>query len=292
MLVNKAVKRGKFMKKAILFGEFILQHYLPFYTAKKPKDFKNEMYKIKILTDSCIANMRINKVSSNDISMFLLNLQHSRGISKSTANRYRSRLSAIFNYAVDEGLILVNPIRKVKQHSEKSRGRALSKLEVDKLLMECRASRNKELYLITVLAVNAGMRKREILSLKVSDINLAEKKIILRAEHTKNGESRLVPLNSTVINLLKPYLKAIKREQVFLSCDIRSAYNYAMKRAGIIDAHFHDLRRTFATHLKDKGIPIHTMTKLLGHSSIAMTERYLATHDKILLDSVAKISFI
>jgi integrase len=94
------------------------------------------------------------------------------------------------------------------------------------------------------------------------------------------------------MSVLKPYMKAINRDELFLSCNIHSAYSYAMKRAGITAAHFHDLRRTFATHLKDKGVPLHTMAKLLGHSSIAMTERYLATHDKILLDSVSKISFI
>ncbi|MDR2870826.1 MAG: site-specific integrase [Deferribacteraceae bacterium] len=56
-------------------------------------------------------------------------------------------------------------------------------------------------------------------------------------------------------------------------------------------ATFHDLRRTFATYLMEEGVSLYTIKDLLGHSSITMTEIYLASHGTVFKDSVSKIAF-
>jgi len=60
---------------------------------------------------------------------------------------------------------------------------------------------------------------------------------------------------------------------------IKTAFNAACRRAGIHGLRFHDLRRTFATHLLHRGADIETVRDLLGYHSIVMTERYLHTNE-------------
>ena len=56
--------------------------------------------------------------------------------------------------------------------------------------------------------------------------------------------------------------------------DIKRSFKTALRRAGIKDFHFHDLRHTFASHLVMAGVDLTTVSKLLGHKSITMTLRY------------------
>jgi site-specific recombinase XerD len=56
--------------------------------------------------------------------------------------------------------------------------------------------------------------------------------------------------------------------------DIKRSFKTALKRAGIKDFHFHDLRHTFASHLVMAGVDITTVSRLLGHKSLTMTLRY------------------
>ena len=140
---------------------------------------------------------------------------------------------------------------------------------------------------IASLSVNTGMRASEIFSLRGANINVHQRSLILHI--TKNFKQRLVPLNDTALNILCKY-KTNNKNLVFhqeynihmpfhkVSKKFRQAVNICGFNEGITDNRyrvvFHTLRHTFASWLVQRGVPIHVVSNLLGHSSIHVTERY------------------
>lgn len=278
------------MKKRITLKDYIEDYYLPYLKEKSRKEsnFNKEIKRIKVITASEFVKIPVVALQEGNIIEFLSKLQKERHITQNTVNRYISRLKAIFNYLLRNRLIVFNPAQFIKKTKEYPRSSYLNESEVRKLLNECKNSQNKELYLITVLALNTGMRQGEILNLKKS--NIIGRNIILFGEQTKSGLPRTIPMNDTVQKLLADCLRDHHKDNnLFLCKNIRAAFNNAMTRAGIEGVRFHDLRRTFATYLKDSNI--HNISILLGHTSIATTERYLGIDEKKLLDSVQFLRF-
>ena len=71
---------------------------------------------------------------------------------------------------------------------------------------------------------------------------------------------------------------------------IKRAFRTAVKRAEVEDCRFHDLRRTFATHLMEKNTQMYVIKTLLGHSSIAITEHYLHCSENKSIQYVEKLN--
>ena len=145
-----------------------------------------------------------------------------------------------------------------------------------------------------IVALNTGMRKEEILSLKWKDVDYRIRTISIL--DTKNGESRELPMNDIVYRILLA-VKKTDRPWVFCKKDgerygnVRKAFEGARKRAGIVDFRFHDLRHTFASHLVMAGVDLRTVQELLGHKSFEMTLRYAhlsPEHKKAALDVLGK----
>ncbi len=137
-----------------------------------------------------------------------------------------------------------------------------------------------------------GLRAKELASLSIGDIlnsdGSLKEEIVLTSKHTKNGKQRHIYLsNSKVINALRDYLDQRKdlapNQPLFLSQkDGRFSPNtiqMLLKRmyveAGIEGASSHSGRRTFATRLIENGADIKAVSKLMGHSTISMTAKYI-----------------
>jgi integrase len=212
-----------------------------------------------------------------------------RGTKRSPASttRYMAALSHALSVAVREwGWMEDNPMSKVSRPKE-PRGlvRFLSDDERDRLLMECKASKNPYLYTIVVLAIATGMRKGEILNLKWSDIELDKGKITL--VETKNGEIRTVPVMGYAHEVLSawrsvatskgdivfpPRLKSTTGTQGATSID--DAWRTALRKAGIENFRFHDLRHSAASYLAMNGATPGEIAEVLGHKTLQMVKRY------------------
>jgi integrase len=116
---------------------------------------------------------------------------------------------------------------------------------------------------------------------------------------TKNGERREIPINNVLREALTSLPRHLTTPYVFWQgdegiryLDVKKSFASALKRAGIRDFHFHDLRHTFASQLVMAGADLTTVKELLGHKTLAMTLRYshLAPGHKVkavsLLDSL------
>jgi integrase len=144
--------------------------------------------------------------------------------------------------------------------------------EIQKLLSNC----TDHLKPIVTLAVHTGMRKGELLSLQWDRINFEQGMITL--DDTKNNERRDIPMNETV----KKTLEGIERkgENVFRNEEgqtfvtVRKSFETALKKSGIEDFRFHDLRHCFASNLVMEGVDIMTVKELMRHKTLDMTLRY------------------
>lgn len=203
-----------------------------------------------------------------------------------TINRHVAAIKHMFTKACEWEMVeeeVLKRVRKVKLLEENnSRLRFLSKTECQALIKACDA----HLRPIVICALNTGMRKGEILSLKWDNVDLVHGFILLQI--TKNGERREVPINNTLMAILQDLFRGTSERPrridipyVFYDTrtedrynNVQKSFNTAMKRAGIKDFRFHDLRHTFASHLVMAGVDITTVKELLGHKTLTMTLRY------------------
>ena len=120
------------------------------------------------------------------------------------------------------------------------------------------------------------MRRGEILGLKWDYIRLDNHLIILPV--TKNNTVRVLPINDTLHRILADMPE--KSGYVFGNGNgghienSKHSFTSACRRAGITDFRLHDLRHTYASHLAMRGVHIRALQELLGHKTLAMTQRY------------------
>ena len=196
-------------------------------------------------------------------------------VKPATVNRELACLKCMFNKAITWGKADTNPVRQVKLFKENNkRLRFLEREQIPRFL----DSAAEHLKPILIVALFTGMRKSEILTLQWKNINFEQGIIYLL--HTKNGERREVLMNDIVKKTLIAVAKHPDSPYIFCHNDgkpylnVRKSFDATLKKCGIIDFKFHDLRHTFASQLVMSGIDLKTVQELLGHKSIEMTLRY------------------
>jgi len=219
-----------------------------------------------------------------------------RGLKPSSNNKVLSVLKAMFTKAVDWEMVEAETLKRVRKAKllpdNSKRLRYLSKQECQELINSC----DPHLRPIVITALNTGMRKGEILNLKWDNVDLRHGFILL--DKTKNNERREIPINDTLRSTLTNIPRRLDVPYVFYDPltgkpyqDVKRSFATALRKAKILDFHFHDLRHTFASHLVMAGVDITTVKELLGHKTLTMTLRYshLAPSHKVkavdILDS-------
>ncbi len=229
-----------------------------------------------------------------------------RGIAAATVNRDLGALKACLSRAVEWGFIESNPLVAVKPSKVDTRGRVryLSEEEEHALrtvLRErdaaARAGRARanawrkergyallpaipargyadHLTPLVLLAINTGLRRGELTSLTWADVDLQRKALTVAGSNAKSGKTRHVPLNKEAVDVLTRWQRQVPAGRLFDVVSVRKAFNAVLAEAGITGFRFHDLRHTFASKLVMAGADLYVVRDLLGHASIAMTERY------------------
>lgn len=205
-------------------------------------------------------------------------------------------LSSIFNLALDNDLIGMNPCRKVRWgrgQLECKRERVLTHEEEARLIPEL--ERYPEVKYAVLLSLNTGLRRMGILKLKDSDIDLAGQTLTYTA---KGGKRQTIPLNPEAVKVIRALMEQPDGEYLFhyrkgnnLS-SVRGAFDLAKKRAKIHDLRFHDLRRTFATRLLTLGVNPLVIKSLLGHADLKMTELYARTQMPSMQEAVRSLTAV
>jgi site-specific recombinase XerD len=128
-----------------------------------------------------------------------------------------------------------------------------------------------------------GLRRGEIVNLKVGDLYFNNGRSLLIVKNGKGAKDRCIPLNPTIARRLQKYVDERKLKGKLFPITARNLsikINTWAKRAGIPQIHTHSFRHKFATDLLQKGANLRTVQELLGHTSLSVTERYLAVTDE------------
>ena len=140
----------------------------------------------------------------------------------------------------------------------------------------------RDILILDTMAMT-GLRRGEIVNLKVGDLYFNNGVSQLIVKNGKGAKDRFIPLNPAIALRLKNYIGDRKLSEKVFPITARSLsvkINDWSKKAGIPQIHAHSFRHKFATDLLQKGANIRTVQELLGHSSLSTTEKYLAVTDE------------
>ena len=279
------------------FGELLKKYEENF---KDQRSFKNwKKLCIKKFKEYFGEESLLSQIRFVDIETYKNRLRQTPVIGKAqkvhsvaTVNREMAILHHIFQKATEWEMIEKSPFESGKGifcKENNTRTRYLTQDEITRLLN----SSPEHLKDIIICAIHTGMRKAEIFSLKWSQI----KNRFIYLTKSKTDESRQVPVSDELKKLFDDvrrkqgtkadyvfrYDRASKKENdtnvVKLVVnnnpvtEIKHSFNNALKKAGIEDFRFHDLRHTCASHLVMNGANLKDVQEILGHKGMAMTLR-------------------
>lgn len=219
--------------------------------------------------------MNLGDITKADIISYLDGRK--RELTGSGVNRERALLSSMYSFGVDRDFVQFNPVLNVKRMRESEpRTRNLSIAEFERIKEKC----SKLLADMAEFDTETGLRASELVYLTWPQIDLSGHQVTLN--ETKSGKSRIVPLSDRALAILASQIRHMKTSLVFWHSEGKPykeaprAFTKAAKAAKLADVVFHDLRRTFTCWNYSKGVPLHILSKLLGHSSYNITESHYA----------------
>jgi integrase len=262
---DPAIERRKNRIEAGKTFEKLVQQYLDFKKDElRPRSFAEVKRHLEVnakplhslplvSVDQAVIAARLNAVAKNGVV---------------AANRTRASLSAMFVWAMGEGLATANPVINTNRREEKTRDRVLSDAELRAIWQSLDADDYGTIVKILILT---GQRVNEIAGLRWSEIG--EGTITLAAERTKNARPHEVPITATVGSLLELRDKVDGRDLIFGRGD--GPFSGWSKAKTALDGRtgplkhwtLHDLRRTAATGMAGIGIQPHVIEAVLNHVS-------------------------
>lgn len=247
---------------------------------------KQEKYRASTISKTFLGKLPLSEVTTvnvadyRDMRLASISRNTNRPVSPNTVRLELALLSDLFNIAIVEwGSCTDNPVTRVRKPKiPPGRDRRITWGEERRILRAASKHKNHEIYSIVVLALETAMRQGEILGLLWENIDLR-----LRIAHlpiTKNGSKRDVPLSLRAVDALTR-LGVGTQGPVFqyTSDGFKSAWRAMIKRLGIQDLHFHDLRHEAVSRLFELGtLDMMEVATISGHKSMQMLKRY--THLK------------
>lgn len=280
-LVDPEYRDGR--KIAGLRSKYDFEHRLKplrdFFGKKKLRSLTHgdlQQYKTQRLKTPVIAGRNTRKTKEEG-------KPKSRPRSIATVHRELSFMRRILNVAMANGWILRNPFTQgeslIRPGDESPRERILSRDEEARLLAFCIDER-AHLRAIIICALDTGMRRGEMFSLKWSDVDFESGLITIRAFNTKTMRQRQVAMTDRLRSELSR-LSGLQENLVFgIKTSSKSAFNNAKKKAGLSDLRFHDLRHTHATRLVGAQMPLPEVGRVLGHTQPSTTYRYVNVNEE------------
>jgi integrase len=212
-------------------------------------------------------DLRISEITKAKVSQYKTIRQEQDGpLKESTLNRDIAVLRRILYWAVEEELILANPIARIQMGRERRTKKPVLSLSDEQKLLGTAKEHTKE---IIITALDTGMRRGELLSQDWKDIDLERKLLFVTHSKTPEGEGREIPLTHRVFEMLNS--KAEKSGPLFTFNrksiqDLKTSWTTAQKNATLSNHfRFHDLRHTFNTRLMEAGVLQDVRMALMGH---------------------------
>lgn len=260
------------------------------YSQKTIIAYKNDLKSFQNFNHNKFDQKNIKEVNYSQIRSWIVSLVADK-ISNTSINRKISSLNSYYKFLLKTGDIKINPLNEHKALKTKSTIQLpFSETEISNVLNPLNFDKSFEGhrdYLILELLYTTGIRRQELIDLKIQNIDYSNKRIKVLG---KRNKERYIPLISSTIESIDKYLKYrdelknIKsNDKLFLTSKGKSIYDNLVYR--ITKKYFtgfstkskkspHILRHSFATHLLNNGADLNSVKDLLGHTSLAATQVY------------------
>ncbi len=238
------------------------------------------------------------QVQFSIIRSWIVSLMENK-ISSRSVNRKISTLKSFYKYLLREKKVLINPLNKIQTPKTPKRLPIFIEERKMKDLLDSPPSsfdfknniEDQRNLLIIEMLYSTGMRRAELVNIKENDFDFSRNTIKVLG---KRNKERLIPLISTLKNLVIDYIKnknkdnnstgdylfvTKKGNKIYPSLVYRTVKESLSKVTTLNKKSPHVLRHTFATHLLNNGANLNAIKELLGHSSLAATQIY--THNTI-----------
>lgn len=264
------------------------------YSELTVKAYQNDLNSFLQFVSSEYQTNNIKNVNYSQIRSWIVSMVEN-GVSNRSINRKVSALNTYYKYLLKVGDIKINPLAKHKALKTSKKVQVpFSEKEIIAVIdnfdeNDFEGIRDK---LIVELFYSTGIRRIELVNLKLSSIDFDNKTLKVLG---KRNKERMVPLLNSVQQTMRKYINirqklenikdtnslflTKKGVKIYETLVYRIINNYFSKASSKVKRSPHILRHSFATHLLNQGADINAVKELLGHSSLAATQIY--THNSI-----------
>lgn len=229
----------------------------------------------------------LSDINKKTFENFLIKMQDNKEIASQTLYTYSRDLKTIINFFINQeyttSFKMLLP--KVDKHPiETYSDEELKMLLKKPNLKKCEFTEYRN-YVMTTFFLSTGIRLTSLISIKIKDLKLYDEYVDIK--HTKNRKALTIPLNDEMLKTIKEYLnyRQYSNDEDFLFCNkfgkqlTKSAITQALrgynKSRGVNSTGIHRLRHTFAKKWILAGNSVVSLRKILGHSSLEMTQNYI-----------------
>ena len=260
------------------------------YSQKTIVAYKNDLQTFHDFNVDKFDQGNIKKVNYSQIRSWIVFLVANK-ISNGSINRKISSLNTYYKFLLKTGDIKINPLNEHKALKTKStiqlpfsEDEILNTLNLDNFKNSFEGFRD---YLILELLYTTGIRRQELIDLKIQNIDYSNSRIKVLG---KRNKERYIPLICTTMKSIKKYLiyrkslrnikskdalfVTLKGKKIYENLVYRITKKYFSGYSAKIKKSPHILRHSFATHLLNNGADLNSVKDLLGHTSLAATQVY------------------
>lgn len=250
------------------FGQRFIDSYA---VDARPRSVEATVHRMNAHLMVYFQGLRLDQATTGVIDVYRT-IRRQEGAAPRTINGELATLSLMLHKAAEWGIIPKASVGTVRWlRVEETPVRVLTGDEEKRLLIAATA----HLRPLITFALHTGLRKLELLTLTWDDIDLARKEVTVTAHRAKNRHRRVVPLNQDAIAALQE--AHTRHGRVFGYRSVGAPMDRAAKQAGLPGVNNHVFRKTFATRMIERGADLDTVRELLGHRSLAVTQRYVRT---------------
>ena len=244
-----------------------------------PQQYTSEIYNMLNFLGK-----RLEDITGIDLRYYYGVMREQRGIKMSTMQTRLHYLSSFWDFLITEELVHSNPVKKVGLLKlEKTIKKPFSAAEMEALRVNCQGLRDRAL---VEFLYSTGVRMSELVSLNVGDIEMGKQELIV---YGKGSKERKTYLTDSAKFYLRRYLRTrqqegLEEQPLFVTLDkphdrltvagVQHMLRQLGKRAKVDNCHPRRFRRTIATDLLNRGMPIEQVKEFLGHEKLDTTMIY------------------
>lgn len=231
-------------------------------------------------------NKALSQITTDNVRDWFYHLINDKDISETTVDNYRRNLNSFYNFCTVEGLILKNPVKKIKSIKKSYQVKQpFSELELVILRDNIQKVRTRAMF---ELLLSSGIRISELTSLNKTSIDLDECTGYVMG---KGSKERKFYFSISAKYYIEKYLGTRNDDNPALFVSEKGSNRLEQngigrllrefgRSCGVNDVHPHRFRRTFATNLLRKGVPLEQIRVFLGHTQIATTKLYVVEDEE------------